>query len=143
MVVRTLGSGRNVSGLYIGPRNARRHFPRDRQHIELHLGHLHIFCDLMPDFWMGRPEIADARLGSWLFSRVFHGKAGRAPAPVAMIPAGKSSYRLIPFSMPAASSNGLTKIGPTPAVLHAQKAKGRREEPINHAPNFITAPTRP
>lgn len=137
MVVRTLGSGRDVSGLYIGTRNARRHFPRDRQHIELHLGHLHIYCDLAPEFWNGRPEISDARLGGWLFARVFHGKTSRAPAPIALIPAGKDSYRIVPFSMPAASSNGLSKIGPSPAVLHADKEKGRREHHVSMASSSV------
>jgi hypothetical protein len=121
MVVRTLGSGRDVSGLYVGSRNARRHFPREREHIELHIGHLHIYCDLTPDFWNGRPEISDARLGDWLFSRVFHGKTCRAPVPIAMIPAGRGSFRIVPFSMPSASTNGLSKIGPTPAALHSQR----------------------
>jgi len=111
MVVRTLGSGRDVSGLYIGIRNAQRHFPRDQQHIELHLGHLHIHCELTPEFWDGKPEINDGRLGTWLFSRIFHGKSHRAPAPIEMIPAGKHTYRIVPFTIPAASTNGLSKIG--------------------------------
>ena len=114
MVVRTLGSGREVSGLFIGARNARRHFPRERQHIELVLGHLHIYCDLPPEFWSSRPEICDARLGDWLFSRVFHGKPCRAPVPIAMVPRANNAFRVIPFNLPAASSNGLTRIGPVP-----------------------------
>lgn len=123
MVVRTLGSGRDVSGLYIGPENARRHFPRDQQHVELHLGHLHIHCELLPEFWDGSPQISDNRLGAWLFSRFFHGKGSRAPAPVELIPAGKSAFRVVPFSLPAVSANGLTKIGPPPAALHKGKDK--------------------
>ena len=125
MVVRTLGSGRDCSGLYIGEQNAKRHFPRERQHVELHLGHLHIYCDLPAEFWDGRPEISDPRLGTWLSSRVFHGKSSRAPVPIEMIPAGKNCYRIVPFSVPAVSSNGLSKIGPPPAVLHEMKEKGR------------------
>jgi hypothetical protein len=125
MVVRTLGSGREVSGLYIGTRNARRHFPRDRQHIELHIGHLHIGCNLTPEFWDGRPEISDRRLGAWLFSRFFHGKASRAPVPIEMVPAGKDAYRLVPFATPAVSSNGLAAISPTPAVMRVAKEKAR------------------
>ena len=112
MIVRTIGSGREVSGLYIGTRNARRHFPRNFQHIELQLGHLHIYCDLPPEFWSGRPEICDSRLGDWLSSRLFHGKRHRGPAPIAMIPLGKNNFRLQPFTMPSVSMNALTHIGP-------------------------------
>lgn len=115
MVVRTLGSGREVSGLYIGTRNVRRHFPRNVGHIELQLGHLHIHCDLPPDFWSGKPEICDARLADWLFSRIFHGKASRAPVPVAMIPQGNHSFRVQPVAMPPVSMNAMTRIGPPPA----------------------------
>lgn len=129
MVVRTLGSGRDVAGLYIGPRNARRHFHRGLQHIELHLGHLRIHCDLPPQFWRGQPEINDARLADWLSSRIFHGKPFRAPVPVAMIPKGKNSFRVLPFCMPAVSSNGLAKIGPPPAAMRA-----RRPAAAPHAP---------
>ena len=112
MVVRTIGSGRDVNGLYIGPRNARRHFSRDLRHVELQLGHLHIYCDLSPDFWKDRPEICDARLSDWLYSRIFHGKRGHAPAPVALIPLGNNLFRVMPYTLPAASSNGLARVGP-------------------------------
>jgi hypothetical protein len=129
MIVRTLGNSRDVSGLYIGARNVRRHFPRDRQHIELTLGHLHIFCDLPPEFWEGCPEIHDHRLAAWLQSRVFHGKTTQGPAPIAMVPKGNGAFRLVPYSIPAASSNGLSKIGPPPAVVHAEKeiARGKAD----------------
>lgn len=115
MVVRTMGSGRAVSGLYIGVRNARRYFPRTSSHIELQLGHLHIYCDLPPEFWNGRPEISDPRLADWLVARFFHGKPHRAPVPMTMIPLGKNAFRVQPFTMPSASMNALTHIGPTPA----------------------------
>lgn len=115
MVVRTMGSGREVTGLYVGTRNARRHFPRNTQHVELQLGHLHIYCDLPPGFWDGCPEICDPRLGDWLSSRLFHGRRQRFPAPIAMIPLGKNIFHLQPFTMPPASMNALTHIGPTPA----------------------------
>jgi hypothetical protein len=121
MVVRTLGNGREVTGIYIGAQNARRHFPREKKHIELLLGHLQIHCDLSPEFWKGRPEICDRRLGAWLFSRFFHGKASRAPMPIELVPTGDDVYRLAPVSLPAASSNGLSRIGPSPAVMHAEK----------------------
>lgn len=120
MVVRTMGCGREVTGLYIGTRNARRHFPRKSQHIELQLGHLHIYCDLPPDFWSGHPEINDSRLSDWLFSRIFHGKPHRDPVPIDMIPIGKSIFRVQPFTMPSISTNALTHIGPPP-VPRARK----------------------
>jgi hypothetical protein len=128
MVVRTLGCGREVSGLYIGARNAQRHFPRDQRHIELHLGHLRIHCELMPEFWNGKPEISDSRLGDWLFSRICHGRTQRAPSPIEMIPAGKDAYRIVPFAIPPASTNGLSKIGPPPAVMHADKKQAAEPE---------------
>lgn len=121
MVVRTVGSGREVTGLYVGTRNARRHFPRKSQHIELQLGHLHIYCDLPPEFWNGRPEIIDARLADWLSARIFHGKSLRTPAPIAMIPVGKNAFRVQPFTMPSVSLNALTHIGPSPAARAARQ----------------------
>lgn len=116
MVVRTNGCGREVTGLYIGTRNARRHFPRNLKHIELQLGHLNIYCDLPQEFWQGRPEICDPRLADWLFSRIFHGKRSRAPVPVAMIPLGKSAFRVTPFTMPSISANAMTRIAPPPSA---------------------------
>ena len=52
-------------------------FPaRKCKHIELQLGHLHIHCDLPPEFWQERPEICDPRLADWLFS---HGSFTGSP----------------------------------------------------------------
>jgi len=116
MVVRTMGCGREVTGLYIGTRNARRYFPQKCQHIELQLGHLHIYCDLPAEFWSGRPEISDPRLADWLFARIFHGKPHRAPAPITMIPIGEIAFRVQPFTMPSVSMNALAHIGPPPAA---------------------------
>jgi hypothetical protein len=112
MVVRTLSAGREVTGLYIGPRNARRNFPRSTDGVELELGHLHIHCELSPEFWRDRPEICDRRLGDWLFARIFHGKSCRTPVPVAMIRKGKNVYKVQPFTLPPASTNGFSRIGP-------------------------------
>ncbi len=125
MVVRTIGCGRDVSGLYIGTRNARRYFPRKFQHIELELGHLHIFCDLPPEFWQGRPEICDARLADWLLSRIFHGKQHRTPARVSMVPLEKNAFRVMPYTAPAISANALTHIGPPPGKREAEVMGGR------------------
>lgn len=112
MVVRTISAGREVTGLYIGPRNARRNFPRSTDGVELHLGHLHIHCELTPEFWQDRPQICDRRLGEWLFARIFHGRSCRAPVPVAMIRKGKNVYKVQPFTLPPASTNGFSRVGP-------------------------------
>lgn len=120
MVVRTIGCGREVTGLYVGTRNARRHFPHKSQHIELQLGHVHIYCDLPPEFWRDRPEITDPRLADWLVARIFHGKAHRAPVPVAMIPMGRGVFRVQPMVAPPVSINAMTRIGP-PAAARASR----------------------
>lgn len=123
MVVRTQSSGRGTTGLYIGTRNARRHFRRHVKAIELQLGHLHIHCELAPDFWRGRPEIRDQRLSDWLESRVFHDRSCRAPVPMAMIPAERNSFKLHPLRMPPASAGTLVKIGAMPAAARTPKLK--------------------
>ena len=143
MVVRTLGSGREVAGLYIGPRNARRYFPRRKGHIELFLGHLHINCALSEEFWQGKPEICDGRLADWLFARVYHGRAHRAPAPIALVPFGQHGFRVLPFAIPAASVNGLARIGPSRGA--ALDGDGRaKQEPRALAPprSFIPSMAR-
>ena len=118
VVVRTQSSGRGTTGLYIGTQNARRHFGRHLTAIELQLGHLHIHCELPPDFWLGHPEIRDQRLSDWLESRVFHSRSCRTPVPMMMIPAEKNSFELHPVSLPPVSRPGLARIGsasPRPA----------------------------
>ena len=96
MVVKTQSKGRGVTGLHVGAHNVRRYFPESVSSIELQLDHLNIQCGLKLDFWQGEPEIVDARLGAWLESRHMHGQMDRAPIPLAMIPAGKNSFRLQP-----------------------------------------------
>ena len=123
MVVRTQSSGRGATGLYIGTRNARRHFKRHLRAIELQLGHLHIHCELPPDFWRGHPEIRDQRLSDWLESRVFHGRSCRAPVPMMMIPAEKNSFKLHSFLLPPVSAHGLVKIGSASAPARKTVAK--------------------
>ena len=99
MVVKTQSKGRGVTGLHVGASNVRRYFPKSISIIELHLDHLQIRCGLNPDFWRGQPEIFDPRLGAWLESRHLHGKPDRGPIPLAMIPAGKNSFRLQPVPL--------------------------------------------
>jgi hypothetical protein len=60
----------------------------------LQLDHLQIQCNLEPDFWHGHPEIYDPRLCAWLESKHFNPKPGHASVPLALIPAGKNSFRL-------------------------------------------------
>ncbi len=111
MVVRTQSLGRGTTGLYIGTRNARRHFKRYAGGIDLQLGHIQIHCALSPEFWQGRPEIFDTRLSSWLESKVFHERTCRAPIPMLMIPSERNSFRLHPIKLPSASTDRLVKIG--------------------------------
>jgi hypothetical protein len=117
MVVRTQCEGREVVGLYVGTRNARRKFPKDAQSIELVLGHLHIHCELPAEFRRGQPEIRDPRLCDWLQSKVFHGRTRRTPVPLALLPSGKNTFRLQTIKLPPASANGLARIGPVSAAL--------------------------
>jgi hypothetical protein len=138
MVVRTLGNGREVTGIYVGTQNARRHFPRDKKHIELLIGHLEIQCDLPPEFWKERPEISDHRLGAWLYSRFFHGKASRAPMPIELVPAGEDAYRLVPFSVPPASTDGISRKGPPRRRSHSEREKSRCTNPLCFTRSCVT-----
>ena len=99
MVVMTQCKGRGVTGLHVGINNVRRYFPKGTSVIELQLDHLHIQCDLTPDFWQGQPEIYDPRLCAWLESKHLHGRPDRTPVPLAMIPAGRNSFRLQPVHL--------------------------------------------
>ncbi|HEX3893219.1 MAG TPA: hypothetical protein VHW46_11660 [Terracidiphilus sp.] len=94
MVVTTQSKGRGVTGLNVGTNNVQRYFPRSVSFIELQLDHLQIQCDLSPDFWQDQPEIFDPRLCAWLESKHLNGLPARGPVPMALIPAGKNSFRL-------------------------------------------------
>jgi hypothetical protein len=100
MVVKTQSKGRGVTGLHVGAYNVRRYFPRHMAVIELQLDHLQIQCELDPEFWTGQPEIHDSRLCAWLESRHLHYAPGRTPVPLAMIPVGNNSFRLMPVAVP-------------------------------------------
>jgi hypothetical protein len=97
MVVRTqenhLGLRGSV-GLHIGALNVQQFFPRDMEMVELELDHLCIVCPLEPSFWNDLPEIHDQRLSCWLEAKRTSGKLAPQGAPVALIPSGKSSFRL-------------------------------------------------
>jgi hypothetical protein len=99
MVVKTQNKGCEITGLQVGASNVRRYFPKDISVIELELDHLRIECCLGPGFWLDQPEIRDPRLSAWLESKNFHKRPSRDPVPLAMIPNGKSSYRLRPIAL--------------------------------------------
>jgi hypothetical protein len=103
MVVKTQSKGRGVTGLNVGTNNVQRYFSRSVSFVELQLDHLQIQCDLSPDFWQDQPEIFDPRLCAWLESKHLSAIPGRGPLPLAMIPAGKNSFRLrvVPPATPA------------------------------------------
>ena len=100
MVVKTQSKGRGITGLHVGANNVRRYFPKQISSIDLQLDHLQIQCGLKPGFWQGEPEIFDPRLCAWLESRHMHAQLDRTSIPLAMIPAGKNSFRLQPVSHP-------------------------------------------
>lgn len=110
MLVTTHSKARGITGLHVGASNARRYFPKGTKAIELKLGHLRIQCGLKPDFWDGRPEIYDTRLGAWLESKLLHDSPDRSPVHLAMIPDGINSYQLLPAS---AQPKQPTSIQPT------------------------------
>lgn len=113
MVVRTQSNGLGITGLHVGADNVRRYFAKHLQVIELQLDHLRIQCRLSSDFWKGQPEIYDSRLCAWLESKHLRARPDRAPVPLAMIPAGKGSFRLLPFTM---NSHNKAKQQSRPAI---------------------------
>jgi hypothetical protein len=96
MVVKTQKDGHDQIGLHIGAANARRHFRKRAQTIDLRLDDLEIRCALSPDFWEGRPEIHDPRLSEWLEFKVGRGRSGREPMLLTMAPSGSDTFVVIP-----------------------------------------------
>lgn len=94
MKVQIQCTGRTVTGVLIGIRNASRYFPKGRATVDLYLDHLQIQCDLQPAFWDGQPQISDPRLSAWLEAKNLHSHRDREPAILALVPMGKESYRL-------------------------------------------------
>lgn len=94
MVVKTQLRGGEVTGIHVGARNVRKYFPETVRVIELELDHLHIQCGLPPDFWHGQPEIHDSRLCEWLDFKIIHSLPERKEVRLAMMPAGKNTFRL-------------------------------------------------
>lgn len=94
MIVKTRRKGREFTGVEIGASDVRRYFPEDMHEIELCLDHLLIRMGLEPEFWQGNAHISDSRLCAWLGSKNFSGHPGEEPLPLALIPSGKSCFRL-------------------------------------------------
>ncbi|WP_420239073.1 hypothetical protein ACOBR2_05650 [Telmatobacter bradus] len=108
MIVTTQYRGRHIAGLYIGTSNVDRYFSRSAQVVELHLGHLHIQCRLTAQFWDGKPEIEDSRLGEWLKSKHLYDKSFQTPIPVEMVPSGQNTFSLGPLASSLAGSINTT-----------------------------------
>jgi hypothetical protein len=94
VVVKAQYEGHRISGIWVGVNNVRRYFSKGIPVIELQLDHLQIQCGLTPHFWEGRPEIHDPRLCDWLESKNPQARHRRSSVPLAMIPAGKNSFKL-------------------------------------------------
>jgi hypothetical protein len=107
MVVKTQFQGIRVSGIYIGVNNVRRYFSKRVPVVELQLDHLQIACGLTSHFWDGHPEIHDPRLCAWLESKNLVPRPGRTLVPLAMIPAGKNSFKLASITR---NGNGRLKL---------------------------------
>lgn len=102
MVVTSQCSGHRVIGILVGENNVQRFFPKNVKEIELQLDHLRIECGLGPNFWNGKPEISDPRLGLWLESKDRNGNGRRAPIPLALIPSGRNSFIVGPAPLDSA-----------------------------------------
>lgn len=94
MIVRTSGKGGKITGLHIGLQNVRQHFPKSITHIDLQLGHLHIQCELGPEFWIKTPEIHDRRLGAWLESRHLRPRGHHGSIELELIKPGDRTFLL-------------------------------------------------
>jgi hypothetical protein len=96
MLVKTSQDGRDHIGLHVGNSNAKRYFRKDTPTIDLRLGDLEIQCTLLPDFWVGRPEIYDPRLSEWLEFKVGRGRPGQDPMLLTMAPSGSGKFVVTP-----------------------------------------------
>jgi len=85
VVVKAQYEGHRISGIWVGVNNVRRYFSKSVPVIELQLDHLQIQCGLTPH---------DPRLCDWLESKNINARHRRSAVPLAMIPAGKNSFKL-------------------------------------------------
>ena len=93
MVVTSVCIGHHVTGLKVGAKNVRRHFPKGVTEIELQLDHLCIQCGLAPEFWQDQPEIRDPRLCIWLESKQRTQQTNET-VPLAMIRSARTASPL-------------------------------------------------
>lgn len=96
MVVKIHKDGHDGMGLLIGTANARRHFPKRAQTIDLRLDDLQIQLRLSPDFWDGPAQIHDSRLSEWLEFKVGRVPAGCEPMQLTMVLSGDGTYIIKP-----------------------------------------------
>jgi hypothetical protein len=113
MVVKTQYAGHRVAGLWVGVNNVRRYFSKRIPVVELQLDHLQIQCGLTQNFWQGQPEIHDPRLCLWLESKHPSNGPRPTPFPLALIPAGKNSFKLASIS---GNGHGRVKLAANPVT---------------------------
>jgi hypothetical protein len=94
LIVRAHYCGHRVASLYVGASNVRRYFSRRLRFVELQLDNLRILCGLPEHFWQDKPEIEDARLCVWLETRHPQPDPFQREIPLALIPAGKNSFKI-------------------------------------------------
>ncbi len=97
----------------MGVNNVRRYFSKRIPVVELQLDHLQIQCGLTQNFWQGQPEIHDPRLCLWLESKHPSNGPRPTPFPLALIPAGKNSFKLASIS---GNGHGRVKLAANPVT---------------------------
>lgn len=131
MLVTALSKRRGVTGLLVGAENVRQFFPVSNTVIELELGHIKIQCSLHEEFWAGKPEILDPRLSAWLETKHMHANARRSPVALALMPSGKSSYKLEPLRRESAARK--SEQG---AVLHMPQEPQLLPQKLVHSESY-------
>jgi len=120
MVVKTQYAGHRISGLWVGVNNVRRYFSKRNPIVEIQLDHLQIQCGLTPRFWHGQPEIDDPRLCVWLEAKHPQNGSWPSPIPMALIPAGKNSFKLAAIAREGGGKFGVSNA----SVSHASASAG-------------------
>ena len=94
MLVQIQHKGISVTGLLIGIRDVRRHFPDRESTVDLELDHLRIKCNLQPAFYDDQPQISDPRLSAWLEAKNLYSRSGCGPEFLALLATGENSFRV-------------------------------------------------
>lgn len=94
MVVQTRSRDGRFLGIHIGAENVRRYFPPTHSSIELLLGHLHIHCELEPEFWHGQPQIDDPRLADWLKAQCHRNRTPGSCVALTMTRVGDDCFQV-------------------------------------------------